>query len=55
MVYLLSFVGLVFFVAIGAFLWGRLDPEVKAANAEHEKSLANSKTKVIRSLLDNVD
>ena len=43
MVYLLLLVGLVFFVAIGAFLWGRLDPEVKAANAEYEKSLANSK------------
>jgi hypothetical protein len=43
MVYLLLLVGLVFFVAIGAFLWGRLDPEVKAANAEYEKSLANLK------------
>ena len=43
MVYLLLFVGLVFSISIGAFLWGKLDPEVKAANAEYEKSLANLK------------
>ena len=48
MVYLLLFVGLVFSISIGAFLWGKLDPEVKAANAEYEKSLANLNIEKIR-------
>jgi|TARA_B100000795_G_scaffold78028_1_gene55730 hypothetical protein len=41
MVYLLLLFGLVFSVAIGAFLWGRFDPEVKAVNTKYEESLAN--------------
>ena len=55
MVYLLLFVGLVFSISIGAFLWGKLDPEVKAANAEYEKSLEgkSSNKKTIHRSLDN--
>jgi hypothetical protein len=43
MVYILIYIGVIVVVIIGATLWGKFDPKVKATNAEYEKSLANLK------------
>ena len=53
MVYILIYIGVIVVVIIGATLWGKFDPKVKAANAEYEKSLEgkpNNKITIHRSL-----
>ena len=39
---ILLFGGVVFMVAIIAFIWGRIDPKVKAQNTKYEKSLKDN-------------
>ena len=55
MVYILIYIGVIVVVIIGATLWGKFDPKVKAANAEYEKSLEgkSSNKKTIHRSLDN--
>ena len=39
---ILLFGGVVLMVAIIAFIWGRIDPKVKAQNTKYEKSLKDN-------------
>jgi hypothetical protein len=47
MVYILIYIGVIVVVIIGATLWGKFDPKVKATNAEY---LPNNKITIHRSL-----